>query len=52
MRYNDFKTFTKQTTLPASTNDTGEIYRGAVDILDKIRLHKSVRLLGVSLSSL
>ncbi len=52
VRYNDFETFTKQATLPASTNDTGDIYRAAVDILDKIRLRKSVRLLGVSLSSL
>ncbi len=52
VRYPDFKTFTKQTTLPALTNDTGEIYRAAVAILDTIRLRKSVRLLGVSLSSL
>jgi DNA polymerase IV len=52
VRYSDFSTFTKQITLPVSTNDTGDIYRFAVDILDKIRLKKSVRLLGVSLSSL
>ncbi|OPY65025.1 MAG: DNA polymerase IV [Syntrophorhabdus sp. PtaU1.Bin050] len=52
VRYADFKTFTRQTTLPASTNDTGEIYRSAVAILDGIRLRKSVRLLGISLSSL
>jgi DNA polymerase-4 len=51
VRYPDFKTFTRQTTLPSSTNDTGEIYRAAVTILDGIRLHKSVRLFGVSLSS-
>ena len=51
-RYNDFKTFTKQTTLPAPTNDTGEIYHAAVTILDGIRLQKSIRLLGISLSSL
>jgi DNA polymerase-4 len=49
-RYPDFKTFTKQITLPAYTNDTGEIYRSAVAILDGIRLRSSVRLLGVSLS--
>jgi DNA polymerase-4 len=52
VRYADFKTFTKQTTLPAYTNDTGEIYRSAVAILDGIRLRKSVRLLGISLSSI
>ena len=52
VRYPDFKTFTKQTTLTAPTNDTGEVYRAAVSILDTIDLKKSVRLLGVSLSSL
>jgi DNA polymerase IV len=51
VRYADFKTFTKQTTLPAYTNDTGEIYRCAIAILDGIRLRKSVRLFGVSLSA-
>ena len=51
VRYPDFKTFTKQTTLPAYTNDTGEIYRSAVAILDGIRLRKKVRLFGVSLSA-
>lgn len=52
VRYGDFKTFTRQTTLPASTNDTGEIYRSAVAILDGIHLRKSVRLFGISLSAL
>src|SRR5271157_2715785 len=52
VRYADFKTFTKQTTLPAYTNDTGDIYRSAVAILDGIRLRKSVRLLGISLSNI
>jgi DNA polymerase-4 len=51
VRYIDFKTFTRQATLPAYTNDTGLIYRTALSILDGIRLVKSVRLLGVSLSS-
>jgi DNA polymerase IV len=52
VRYTDFKTFTRQTTLPASTNDTNEIYGFTVAILDGIRLLKRVRLLGVSLSAL
>ena len=52
VRYRDFKTFTKQITLPAPTNDTGEIYRSAVAILDSIRLRESIRLLGISLSNL
>jgi DNA polymerase IV len=50
VRYADFKTFTKQATLAAHTNDTGEIYRSAVAILDGIRLRSTVRLLGISLS--
>jgi DNA polymerase IV len=52
VRYPDFKTFTKQITLPVATNDSGDIYRAAVAILDGIHLTKSVRLLGVSLSCL
>lgn len=52
VRYADFKTFTKQTTLPAYTNDTGEIYRCAVAVLDRIHLRNSVRLLGITLSCL
>jgi DNA polymerase-4 len=52
VRYTDFKTFSKQATLPAYTNDTGEIYRSAVAILNSIRLAKSIRLLGISLSSI
>lgn len=52
VRYADFKTFTKQITLPVHTNDTGEIYRSAVTVLDGIHLRKSVRLLGISLSCL
>jgi DNA polymerase-4 len=51
VRYADFKTFTKQTTLTVYTNDTSEIYRTALSILDGLHLKKSVRLLGVSLSS-
>jgi DNA polymerase-4 len=51
VRYADFKTFTRQTTLDTYTNDTGEIYRTTLSILDGIRLVKSIRLLGVSLSS-
>jgi DNA polymerase IV len=51
VRYTDFKTFTKQTTLDTYSNDTAEVYRTALSLLDGIRLIKSVRLLGVSLSS-
>jgi DNA polymerase IV len=51
VRYTDFKTFTRQSTLDTYTNDTGEIYRTTLTILEGIRLVKSIRLLGVSLSS-
>jgi DNA polymerase-4 len=51
VRYADFKTFTRQTTMPAYTNDTGEIYQTALSILHGIHLTKNIRLLGVSLSS-
>jgi DNA polymerase-4 len=52
VRYTGFETFTRQITLSDATNDTGEIYRSAVAILDGIHLRKSVRLFGVALSAL
>jgi DNA polymerase-4 len=52
IRYPDFETFTRQSTLPDSTNITHEIYRYALSILNAIRLKDSVRLIGVTLSHL
>jgi len=52
MRYDDFTTFSRQTTLSLSTNDTGEIYKALMTLLDKVRLQKSIRLLGVALSGI
>ena len=52
IRYKDFETFSKQTTLPDYTNHTHEIYRSALSIINDIRLKDSVRLLGVSISNL
>ena len=52
IRYADFKTFTRQATLPSYINGTHEIYRTVLDILASIRLSDKVRLLGVSLSQL
>jgi DNA polymerase-4 len=52
VRYPDFETFTKQTTLPAYTNHTHTIYRSTLSILNSIRLKHKVRLLGVCLSDL
>ncbi len=52
VRHSDFTTFSRQATLPFSTNDTGEIYKAAIGILDKTRLKSRVRLLGVGLSGI
>ena len=52
VRYSNFETFNKQTTLPDPTNDVRIVFRSAVALLDSIELKKSVRLLGVSLSQL
>ncbi|MBA4418614.1 MAG: DNA polymerase IV [Syntrophus sp. (in: bacteria)] len=52
LRYTDFHTFTKQTTLHSHTNDTRDIFRSALSILDTIRLRDRVRLIGVRLSHL
>ncbi|HOC45354.1 MAG: DNA polymerase IV [Syntrophorhabdaceae bacterium] len=52
IRYGDFTTFSRQTTLPLPTNDTGDIYKAAIAVLDKVRLQKSIRLLGVTLSGI
>ena len=52
IRYTDFEAFSKQTTLPNFTNDTHDIFQGALKIVNIIKLKDKVRLLGVSLSSL
>lgn len=52
IRYPDFETFTRQTTLSDHTNSTHEIYRCCLDILKGIRLKDGVRLIGVTLSHL
>jgi len=52
VRYSDFETFSKQTTLYDYTNHTHEIYKNAISIFNGIRLKNRVRLLGVCLSSL
>ncbi len=52
VRYSDFRTFSKQTTLSYYTNHTREIYKSAFSIMDGFSLTDKVRLLGVSLSAL
>ncbi len=52
IRYTDFETFEKQSTLSDFTNDTHIIFHGVLKIIDKIKLRDRIRLLGVSLTSL
>ncbi len=51
VRYTDFETFLKQTTLLDFTNDTHVIFWAALKIICSLRLKDRIRLLGVSLSS-
>lgn len=53
IRYADFDTWLdRQETLPRYLNQSGDIYRAAVAILDTVVLEQPVRLLGVRLSNL
>ncbi|MEW6117114.1 MAG: DNA polymerase IV [Nitrospirota bacterium] len=52
LRYPDFETFTKQTTLSYHTNDTREIYRSVLAVLNSVRLRDRIRLLGVCIAQL
>lgn len=52
VRYPDFETVTKQTTLCEYTNHTHQIFEHALSILHESALKDSVRLLGVCLSRL
>jgi DNA polymerase-4 len=52
IRYADFETFSRQTTVQDLTNDTHVIYEAALRVMDWVRLRDRVRLLGVCLSDL
>lgn len=52
LRYSDFTTFTKRTTVGIHTNNSIDIYIIAIDILNTIRLQQPIRLIGVSVSNL
>src|SRR5690554_4031750 len=53
IRYGDFTTLTRRTTLPKAINDTDSIYHTARELLKKDKLlRKPVRLLGIGVSSL
>ncbi|MCM0083314.1 DNA polymerase IV [Geomonas sp. Red32] len=52
IRYADFTTFSRQASRSSHTNNSEEIYRGAVTLLDTLELTQPVRLLGVRISNL
>lgn len=52
LRYSDFTTFTKRTTVGMHTNNSIDIYIFAKEILNTIRLQQPIRLVGVSVSNL
>ena len=52
VRYADFTTFSRQESRSGHSNNSEEIYRAAVKLLDGIELTQAVRLLGVKISSL
>ncbi|WP_224981879.1 DNA polymerase IV [Geomonas agri] len=52
IRYPDFTTFSRQMSRAAPTNNSDEIYRDAVQLLDQLELAQPVRLLGVRITNL
>ena len=52
LRYPDFHTFTRQTTVGIYTNNSIDIYVIAKNILSGIRLRRPIRLIGISVSNL
>ena len=52
LRFEDFKTVTRDNTLPAPTDDAEQIRRAAGECLKRVDLTKRIRLLGVRAGSL
>ncbi|RTZ43365.1 DNA polymerase IV [Candidimonas sp. SYP-B2681] len=52
LRFNNFRTVTRDITLPAHTADAAQIHRAAGQCLKRISLDHKIRLLGVRISSL
>ncbi|MGI4812314.1 MAG: DNA polymerase IV [Janthinobacterium lividum] len=52
LRYDDFKTVTRDLTLAAATADAVEIRRAATECLKRVPLERRLRLLGVRMSGL
>jgi len=53
LRFSDFRTITRSTTLTESTNADQQIYRSASSLLDAVNLaQRKVRLVGIAVSNL
>ena len=52
LRYNNFKTVTRDNTLGAATNDARAIRTAAFDALGRVPLNRAIRLIGVRVGSL
>ncbi len=52
LRYDDFRTLTRDLTLPAATADPAEIRRAAGECLKRVPLERRLRLLGVRVTAL
>jgi len=52
VRYNNFSTFSKQLTINHFINKDRDIYKVAKRIYDSIKIHKAIRLLGITLCNL
>ncbi len=52
LRYSDFTTFTRQTTISMISNDARVISRAVFSILDSLTIKAPLRLLGVSIGKL
>ena len=52
LRYDDFRTLTRDLTLPAATDDAAAIRRAAGECLKRVPLERRLRLLGVRVSAL
>jgi DNA polymerase-4 len=52
IRWSDFTTLTRQTTLPTSTDNDDEIFKTAFKLMREARTNQAVRLIGVGVSGL
>jgi DNA polymerase-4 len=51
IKWSDFTQITRSKSLPARTDNTDVIFSTAVELLDQVRLHRTVRLIGVGVSN-